>query len=291
MLYLLMAIFSSTSIFILFKIFEKFSVKPYPAIVLNYFVAGILGFIIFKGYHTDFFYNLSVDWRIWIIVIGLLFFLNFLLIQYSTAFIGMATTSVACKISVVIPIVFSIFYDNEQVGFAKFGGILMALVAILLLTYKKNEQKNVIRWWQLLLPVILFVGLGSTDTMVKFVQQEHAKQYSASQLTSFFFGFSFLSAFLWGIFKNNFFKSFVHVKTFVLGSSLGVVNFGSIYFLILSLQNVSLDDSLIFGIINLGIILLSVLIGHFIFNEKLLNLNWLGILLALLSFILLSIHG
>lgn len=294
MLYIILAILSSTSIFVSFKLFEKFSVKPFQAIVVNYFTAGLLGLIVFKGYESNFLVAWTFDWRLWMIAIGVLFFLNFLLIQYSTKHIGMTTTSVACKISVIIPIVFSVLFDQEQISISKVLGISMAVMSIVLLTLKKEERRvtnSISRLLLIAMPLILFFGLGITDAMVKFVQQTHASSYSATHLTSIFFTISFVSAFIWGLFKKHFFSSFVHGYTIIGGVFLGMVNFGSIFFLILSLKHAPFDDSLVFGMVNLGIILLSVLIGFLIFKEHLYKLNWLGVLLAFISFLFLSLNG
>ncbi len=294
MLYIILAILSSTSIFVIFKLFEKFSVKPYQAIVINYFTAGLLGLIVFKGYQSNIMHSWNVDWRCWILVIGILFFLNFLLIQYSTRRIGMTTTSVACKISVIIPIVFSMLFDKELISFGKALGILLALIAIVLLTIKREEtgtSNSISRLLLFAMPLLLFFGLGITDAMVKYVQQTHASNYVVTHLTSFFFSISFISAFLWGLFKKHFFRSLVHLATIIGGFFLGLVNFGSIFFLILSLKYAPFDDSLVFGMVNLGIILLSVLIGFLIFREHLYKINWIGVLMAFISFLLLSLNG
>jgi drug/metabolite transporter (DMT)-like permease len=294
MLYIILAILSSTSIFVSFKLFEKFSVKPFQAIVVNYFTAGLLGLLVFKGYESSFLVAWTFDWRLWIIAIGVLFFLNFLLIQYSTKYIGMTTTSVACKISVIIPIVFSLLFDNELINTGKIFGIILAVMAIVLLTIKKEDKKNtssISRWLLVAMPLILFLGLGITDAMVKYVQQTHVSNYSATHLTSLFFTISFVGAFIWGLFKKHFFSSFRHIYTIVGGVFLGLVNFGSIFFLILSLKYAPFDDSLVFGMVNLGIILLSVLIGFLVFREHLFQINWIGVLMAFISFLLLSLNG
>lgn len=294
MLYIILAILSSTSIFVSFKIFEKFSVKTFQAIVVNYFTAGLLGLMLFKGYEASFIVSWTFDWRLWVIAIGVLFFLNFLLIQYSTKHIGMTTTSVACKISVIIPIVFSLLFDKEHISIGKILGILFAVMAIVLLAVKKEEKNtssSISRFLLIAMPPLLFFGLGVTDAMVKYVQQIHASNYSATHLTSIFFTISFASAFIWGLFKKHFFSSFNHLATIIGGVFLGLVNFGSIFFLILSLKYAPFDDSLVFGMVNLGIILLSVLIGFLVFREQLYKINWIGVLMAFVSFLFLSLNG
>ncbi len=288
MLYLLMAILSSATIFVLFKSFSKFSVHPFQAIVINYFTAGTLALLAFYP-QQGFFALLSVPAIIWILSIGVLFFLNFLLIEFSTKHIGMATTSIACKISVVIPIIFSIIYDKELVTLTKLIGIVGAVISIVLLSKRKKEQENqqYSRWLLYLLPLILFMGLGITDSMVKYVQQTEASSIDSGLLTALLFSASFFSSLLWGLYKNGLFNKMKHKATLLGGFALGLANFGSIYFLIQSLKFSGLDNSIVFGIINLGIILLSVLVGFIIFKENLLKINWLGVAVAFVSLVLL----
>lgn len=287
-----MAILSSTSIFILFKLFNKFFINPFHAIVINYFTAGLLGLLLFS-HQSDIIHSISSNWIIWIIAIGVLFFLNFIIIQISTVKIGMATTSIACKISVVIPVLFSIVYDNEVLSLNKLFGILGAIVSIALLTLRKNKliEINITNRLIVLLPIILFFGLGITDTMVKYVQQKHAFEIKTTTLTALFFTISFFSSLVWAIFKKDFIKKILDFKTIIAGFILGLSNFGSIYFLIMSLKHANIDHSIIFGMINLSIILLSVIIGYGIYREKLSKLNWVGVFVALTSLILMNWHG
>ena len=50
-----------------------------------------------------------------------------------------------------------------------------------------------------------------------------------------------------------------------------------------------MDSSVIFGVNNIGIVALSVLIGLWFFKEKLLFLNWLGILLSAVALFLFAL--
>jgi len=68
---------------------------------------------------------------------------------------------------------------------------------------------------------------------------------------------------------------------------LGLVNFGSLYFIINALNTSKLNSSLVFALINISIVCLSAIIGILYFKEKLNKLNITGIILAILSLFLL----
>ena len=287
MLFILMAILSSVSIFFIFKLFNKFSVSSYQAIVLNYLTAGIFALIFF--YNKSSYTYLINNYLLWILLIGTLFFINFLLMHFSTSNIGMSTTSIACKISVIIPIVFSIIYDNENINIYKISGIASAIISIILLSIRtKNENTISSNLLLYLLPVLLFIGIGATDSMVKYVQQK-STSIKAETLTAFFFSSSFLSSLIWTILTQKITKSLYHLPTIILGFLLGIANFGSIFFLIKSLKYSYMDDSVTFGIINLSIITLTVLLGLLVFKEKLNKINWIGVIISIFSIILMNV--
>jgi multidrug transporter EmrE-like cation transporter len=87
---------------------------------------------------------------------------------------------------------------------------------------------------------------------------------------------------------------FKKAATWFWGIVLGIVNFGSIYLLVSALNHVNnngirTDSSVIFGLNNIGIVGLSVLVGLLIFSEKLKLINWIGIALSVVSILLFTI--
>ena len=74
------------------------------------------------------------------------------------------------------------------------------------------------------------------------------------------------------------------------GIALGIVNYGSIYFLLKALRVNGYESSSIFTIINVAIIALSTLMGLLIFKEKISKKNTIGIGLAIISIILITLY-
>ena len=280
MIYILLSILSSTSIFILFKGINRYKAFTFHIIIINYIVATLLGLTLSNGW-TNIPTAFDKNWFSLSILIGLLFIIMFFFIGLSSQKAGISITTVASKMSVIIPVLFSILYYNETVGWQKIIGISLALLALLLTIWKKPEKKEGLVI--ILLPLVLFVGLGITDSLVKYAQHSYVRPEETSFFTAFVFGISCLSGIIIGLFKKNFFKEFTKPFIFLIGIMLGAVNFGSIYFFIKALNETGWDSSIVFGVNNIGIVLLSVIFGLILFREKLKVINWTGIFFSLLA--------
>jgi multidrug transporter EmrE-like cation transporter len=278
MYWILLSILSSTSIFILFKLIEKQKGAILPVIVINYLIAGSLGFFVAEKV-PSLTTMVQTNWFMMAVIIGILFIIMFYFIGLSAQKAGMAPTSVASKMSVLIPITFSILMYNESVTVAKIAGIAIALPAIVLTSWKTDKKKGGLL--TLILPLILFLGLGIGDTMVKYCQQELITPDLASVFTSSVFAISFICGVLALAVRPVMAKPLGNLKTWIYGLLLGFVNFGSIFFLIQALNKSEMDSSVVFGVNNIGIVGLSVLLGLILFREK---LNWLNIAGIIISF-------
>lgn len=292
MYFLILCILSSTGIFVIFKSIERFSIPSLPVIVINYMVATLLGFLINPGIAT---YRgiAEMDWLPFSVLIGVLFILMFFLIAYSSRKAGISVTTVASKMSVIFPILFSILIDpSDRLSTLKLFAIIVTLAGVFLTVYKPrngNLDLSVIY-----IPLILFIGMGLVDSLVKLAQH----RFVSDDETALFSAILFLNAFLSGILVLLFFpgvhRSFLNMRTWGWGVLLGGVNFGSIFFLVRALNYISsagkgMDGSVIFGINNIGIVGLSVFIGKWVFREQLKPFNWLGIILSALALILFTL--
>ena len=290
--FLLLCIISSTAIFVTFKTINRLGIPAYPVIVINYLVATILGFIINTG-DAGLSSILDSRWLPISIIIGIMFILMFFLVAHSTRKAGISVTTVASKMSVIFPIVFSLFIDpSDQLSLMKSAAVLIALLGVVLTVYKPengNHERSVI-----FIPLLLFLGMGVVDSMVKLAQH----QYVSDNQTALFSAILFMNAFLSGVLVMFFYRKdnrqFLKPKTWAWGALLGAVNFGSIFFLVRALNystaaGKSMDSSVIFGANNISIVALSVLVGLVNFKEKLKFVNWIGVLLSALALLLFTL--
>jgi len=165
------------------------------------------------------------------------------------------------------------------------------LGGVVLTVYKpegEHPERSII-----FIPLLLFVGMGLVDSLVKLAQQ----QYVSDEETALFSAILFLNAFISGILaaicyrKHN--RYFLKGKVWGWGLLLGAVNFGSIFFLVRALNyssaGKSMDSSVIFGANNISIVALSVLVGLLVFKEKLKFVNWIGVVLSVLALLLFTL--
>lgn len=286
MIYLILSILSAICLFVVFKFAEKYKSNTFNIILINYVVASSLGFILYKE-PIKFSDIYSQPWFILSIFIGVLFIVMFFVIAKSTQKVGISITTIASKMSVIIPILFSIIYFNEEVTLFKVVGIIMALIAVFLTIYKKKN--NDFQIYKIVLPIILFFGMGMVDSVVKYSQQTYQLSDDASSLFSAtLFAFAGITGLFFSLFNLKSYKDYKRIDTLILGLILGIANFGTIYFLINALDSNIFDSSIIFGINNIGIVGGSVLTGVFLFKEKISILNYIGIAISVVAIILLS---
>lgn len=286
-MYLLLSICASTLIFVIFKVVGKRNINTLQTIVINYFTAFTYGIL---SYDAPIIVSdiIQSKWFFGAIGLGFLFIAIFNVMALTAQRNGLSVASVASKMSVVIPIIFGLFFYNESLGWQKALGIVLALLAVYLASYKtKTDQRFSIK--TLWLPIILFLGSGTIDTSIKYIETTYLADNGIPifSATIFFIagviGIGLLSA--KAIQKQFTFDP----KSIVSGVILGVVNYYSIYTLLKALNAENFESSTIFTVNNVAIVTLTTLIGLLLFKERLLTKNWIGIGIAVLSIILVTL--
>jgi drug/metabolite transporter (DMT)-like permease len=182
--------------------------------------------------------------------------------------------------------IFSILFYHEPISLQKVIGFVLAISAVLLSIYK--DQKDTIQRKYLWLPILLFFSAGTVDSLVKYAQEEYLTLGGQEMFSTLLFAIAAISGLIVLLVKKQNFKSLFQAKVLIGGILLGLVNFGSLHFLIASLNHSEFDSSIVFSIINIGIVSISVLIGIGVFREKLNKINLLGILLAIIAIFILT---
>ena len=169
MIALLLSMIASTTILVVFKLFERFKINNFQAIVVNYWVAGTFGFVL-QGDFKKVQILGEFSWFYYALALGSFFITIFFLMALTTQRSGLSVVSVATKMSVVLPILFGLIYYNESLGILKGLGIILALVAVYL-TSIKNKQGITIQKKNLIYPLLVFLGSGIIDTGIKFLEE------------------------------------------------------------------------------------------------------------------------
>lgn len=286
MIYLLLSILCSTAIFLLFRAFSKFGVHTFTAIVINYMVAAAFGFSL-NAKSVDLSAIVNANWLPNAIVLGLIFILLFNVMALTTQKLGASVGSIANKMALVVPVVFAMLYYGDSVSILKISGIILALVGIFLSTLKPKALKDNFNKSDLLLPFILLIGSGFIDTYVKYTEEYYL---SSSQDSQLFSASIFFTAFVFGLLTLIVRKKSRSMKgiNITAGLVLGLVNYGSIYFLLETFRYSELESSVVFPFNNVGVVILTTVLSLFIFKEKFNRMNKIGIAFSVIAVILIA---
>lgn len=280
MAFLIASIFSSSLIYVVFKVAKNYNCQLSSLISYNYLAATLLGIVLFQPFTNQNNLSTALEWLPFGIILGILFILMFFLIGTSSQKAGITVTTLANKLSLVFPVLFSILYFKEEISLLKYIGLGTACIAVVLTVYKKEINRTNLLF--ILLPVLIFFGSGLIDSIVKYVQAVKISESEVSLYTIVVFAVAFVCGAILSLFKSSSRRGF-HLPTLVLGILLGGANFGSLYFLIKALNHSGLRSSLVFAVNNMSIVAFTALLGTVLFKEKLNRINFAGVILAIIS--------
>jgi multidrug transporter EmrE-like cation transporter len=286
MFYLLLSILFTTGLFLIFKLFQRFEIDNFQAIVFNYITAGSI--CIFLS-DTPFSPTQIINqaWFNSAFIIGILFICVFNLIAYSAQKIGIAITSVSTKISLCIPVIFGFIYYGDSINFLKIAGICLALISIYFTSKKENSDKGVNKNY-ILVPIVLFFCTGLLDLILIYSQETYEIVDKGLELE--FSAMLYTIAGCIGV-PTLFLKYLnghsIKLKNVIAGIGLGIPNVLSIVFFLKSLNHFP-ESTFVFPINNMGIVATSAIFASILFKERLSKINCIGIVIAMLSILLIS---
>lgn len=281
--YLLLSILFSTFINLVFKWFSVFKINKIQAILVNYLVCFLIGFSLSGD--SDIIGTINSEWFIYCLLLGCLFVAIFFSMAMTTEKYGVSVNAVSAKMSVLIPVLFAYVYNAEKMSLQFVLGIILSLFSIYLIT--KKNQVTIPRKY-IYLPIIVFLGSGLIDTSLKLLELNYSKTVSLNTISYSIFLSAFIVGMVFYVIKNRFNFNDWSIRNSTAGILLGVPNYFSIYFLLVAIKSFSLKSAFVFGINNIGIVLLSTLMSIIIFQEKLSSINKIGIVVSILSIILIS---
>ncbi|HRZ78324.1 MAG TPA: EamA family transporter, partial [Bacteroidales bacterium] len=126
MLNLLLAVLFSTAILVAFKLFPRLGIRVMPAITINYVVAVTFGILQADG-EPNLSSFVGKAWLPLALIVGLTFIITFYLYAASTQRVGVALTSVAARMSVVIPVLLGLWLFRDPLPVLKLAGLLLAV--------------------------------------------------------------------------------------------------------------------------------------------------------------------
>ncbi|MGB0918717.1 MAG: EamA/RhaT family transporter, partial [Flavobacteriales bacterium] len=187
MIALALSIAASSVLLVIFKYFDRFKVDTFQAITVNYVVAASLGFLLAPTTYAPA-ELLAKPWTISAMIIGCLFLSMFYVMAISSQKVGVAISSVANKMSFIIPVVAAVLLYSESLSGLKLVGVLGALVAVGMVTFPKKGVDIDKKY--LVLPLIIFFGSGLLDTIFNYVKNN---QLGANEIEVFSASLFFVS--------------------------------------------------------------------------------------------------
>ncbi len=286
MITILICILLNVFIAVLFKYFPKYNIDAMQAIVVNYFVCVATAAFTLGDY--KYLLNLgSEPWTKYAAFMGLFFFVGFNIIAKTVEHHGVLVASTSQKLSLIMPVFIALVFFKESISVYGIIGILCAIAAVLLVTFERKNNGEKMTFFIALLPLWTWLGSCFVDLSLYLVEKLNLALNAGMKFTSALFLFAGISGFIVILAKLIFFKLKLDLKSIVAGIIFGVPNFFSIYLILVILKD-GWNGSVIFPLLNVGIILISALLGVTIFKEKLNFQKSIGLGLALLAIILLS---
>lgn len=287
MSYLILSILISTLFGISFKIIAVNNIKSFQAIVVNYLVAGSLGFITTSSDVTP----LTIFEQKWTWVaigLGIVFVSSLFVIAETTARAGISVAQVSNRMAVVIPISIAMMLYGDDLTVFKVAGIVLAIISVYLVSHKEESGQPKQKWWWLF-PLVIFICSGIIDSTINYAQHFLLSENDFDAFLSTVFMTAFVFGFLALLYQLCIQKHTFQAKAIPAGAILGAINFGTMYFIVQALNSQVLEPSALFPVNNLSILTLSTIISVLVFREKLSGKNWLGIALSLLAIFILGL--
>ena len=284
MLYLVLAIVFSTGVFVAMRLFERFKLDNHQSLMWNYVFAAGTGFLMCKQFDTPT-QLVNEPWFGLSILTGFWFIFTYLLMTASTQRSGVTVTSLSSKLSVVLPTLAGVVLFSEKLNFVATMGIVLALVALVLVVGGKNATNKDIKinW---LLPVLIFFGTGTGDILMKLTEQQNTSD-DMGFMIAFIYFIAMLFGFLVVAFDLIRGKSKWQWKSAIGGITLGVINFFSTFCVYNAMR--CFDNVVLFPVYNIGVVCLTALTGWLLFKEKLTWKNYMGLAIAILAVILITL--
>ncbi len=297
MIFLLLSIVCSVLIGFVFKLYGRFGVDSFQAIVFNYFTCVLCGWAYSGSFPIG---PAPGDAGLWVpyaLGLGLVFVSGFTGAALTVRHFGVTVSQIMQKMSILVTVPFAILVYHESASIWKILGVLLALVAIVLVNWPKKDNKATaghsaegekapssnLLW----LPLVTWLLAGVIEITFLWVKGENLAQTDNPNFISTVFGTAGVLGLLYAAVQWLRGTLPFSMRNVWGGIVLGIPNFGSMYFLLRALGS-GLEGSFVFPVINVSIILATTAGAVAFFRERLSPLNWAGIALAVAAILLMA---
>ncbi len=265
-----------------FKVTEKRKLSTVRVITVNYLIAFPSAFLLYGGQsRSDISSGEFILPVLLAILVGVIFIFNFFIYSKSVDLNGVGISIAAMRISLIVPVLLSTLWYLELLTLNQWMGlILVFLVLYLLLPNKKSLFRGSFNAGWLLPVLFIFTGIG--DGSLKIYESEFTHIFSKGE----FMGMVFLTAFIVGV-ATVLIKKEWHFKKmeFLIGACIGIPNMLAATFLIEALER--MNGAVVFSLVNVLTVIGGTFVGVVFWEDRFTKMQWLGILLTIVSILLL----
>lgn len=283
MLYLLLAIVCGATYSVFFKLFACRGVDSLQAIAFNYLTAFALG-TAFACVSGDFVVPTGVASWGTAVLLGSTFVGAFVLMARSTALTGVTLTTVASRVSLVIPVVcsFLLFPEGDAPRWWAVAVILVAMIMMFVPSGEKRRQQRLQRASLLLYPLGVWVLFGVNNFGLKWAQSVLIAPQESAVFSAIIFLFAVIFAVVALMVRRD--KRGFEWGALVGGVTLGVANFFVTWGMLRGLAEV--PASIFFPTYHTTIVALVAVVGTVAFKERLSTVQWTGVAVAVLGIVM-----
>ena len=260
MLYLLLAIASSTLISVIMRASERHVKSEMGMFMANYAVCIFLSLLYLPGNFVHMADGVTGNGiALWLGVIsGILYLANFVFMKRNMVRNGIVLTSTFMKLGVLVPTFMAVLVFREAPKGTQVLGFAFALLGILVMYFEKQavKESNSIVWL-----MVLLVMSGLTDSMANIFEKFGRESEKDAYLLC-----TFVVAFLCALGLTLRGKVGVKGKDFLIGAMIGIPNYYSARFLLAALSR--LDAVFVYPMYSVGTIVAITIAGICFFKEN-----------------------
>ncbi len=222
----------------------------------------------------------------------LLFIVVFMATSKVAQSISVITSAISSKMSLVIPLTYAVLFLGEEMTVLKLAAIIMAMIGVVLTVMRpKTEEKGNNSFAAIALIAVVFVGSGMVDTSFKYIEINFYNIVPPQYVMMVCYASAGVFGMIYFLFTSYKKSPEVHGRSIIAGIILGVLNYFSFIFVVDALHTPSLPSTFVFPLINVGVLLLSTFMAMALFKERLRTVNYIGVIISILSIIVLAFQN
>ncbi|AHG64905.1 EamA family transporter [Advenella mimigardefordensis] len=275
MTYLILSILCSVAVSVLLKVARRQGIDIRQAIAFNYVMAcGLTWFLLAPSLTPT--AGHPLPWLLFAIL-GIILPVLFMIMSRGVEYAGIVRADAAQRLSLFLTVLASFVLFGEALSVNRGLSLALAFAALFCLLWKPADVAAgaSVRQGALYL-FLIWLGYGVVDMLFKQIAKT-GTAFSIGLFVSFVLAGVIMFAYL--LIR----RTQWNARSILGGLLLGLLNFCNILFYIRAHQTFHENPTLVFTVMNIGVISLGTIVGAILFREKISRINLLGIALAIVA--------